>query len=248
MNLNKGDNNPSQETEIDLIDIEEHSKTNGGKPPKARRYRIRVDRERFTVEMPSMKGKEILTLAGKTPPERYLLNQKFRNGQVVPIGLEDIVDFTAPGVERFTTLPKDQTEGLVETPPALRRKFALPEDDVTQLDIAGGHWETISDNWFLCHEFALPDGYNIALASVAVQVPNGYPTSPLDMAFFYPWLQLRSGRTIPCADKGVLIDGKKWQRWSRHYTPQNPWLPGEYNIVTHLQLVRAWLEREVSRN
>jgi hypothetical protein len=248
MNLNRGDNEPSQETEIDLIDIEDHAKANGGKPPKARRYRIRVDREKFTVEVSSMKGKEILTLAGKTPPERYLLNQKFRNGQVVPIGLEDNVDFTAPGVERFTTLPKDQTEGLVETLPALRRSFALPEDDVAQLEAAGYQWETISENWFLAHDFAVPAGYNLTLVSLAVQVPNGYPTSSLDMAFFYPWLQLSNSRTIPRADQGALIDGKKWQRWSRHYSPQNPWLAGEYNIITHLQLVRAWLERESSRN
>jgi len=55
---------------IEIIDIEEHSKTHGGKPPKARRYKIRVDREKFTVEVPGMKGRDILTLAGKTPPEK----------------------------------------------------------------------------------------------------------------------------------------------------------------------------------
>src|SRR5437879_354024 len=94
----------TEAAEVDIIDIEEHSKTNNGKPPKARHYKIRVDREKFTVDVPGMIGREILILAGKKPPEHYLLNQKFRHGQIIPIGLDQHVDFTAPGVERFTTL------------------------------------------------------------------------------------------------------------------------------------------------
>lgn len=237
-----------QEPELDVIDIEEHSKSSNGKPPEARRYRIRVDREKFTVNVPGMLGMDILILAGKTPPERYLLNQKFRQGQVLPIGMEQYVDFTAPGVERFTTLPKDQTEGLLAGELIRRREFQLPEDDVLQLDSAGYQWETIPGNWLLVHEFPVPAGYNTATASVAVQIPSGYPTAQLDMAFFHPALQLTSGRRIPNTEVSMPVDGKHWQRWSRHYSPQNPWRAGEYNILTHLQLVRSWLERELHRH
>jgi hypothetical protein len=230
---------------IEVIDIEEHSKTHGGKkPPKAHRYKIRVDREKFTVEVPGMKGRDILTLAGKTPPEKFLLNQKFHHGQVAAVGLDDYVDFTAPGVERFITLPRDQTDGRE----ASRQHFKLPEDDVLHLQATGNNWETIPENWLVVHGFPVPDGYNVRQASVAIRIPANYPTAALDMAYFHPALQLASGRPIPNVTANQPIDGRSWQQWSRHYTPQHPWLAGEYSVTTHLALVRSWLDRELTRN
>jgi hypothetical protein len=244
MSNTTNDNPQGNEPEIDILDLEDHSKSNGGKPPKARHYRIRVDREKFTVEVPGMFGKDILILAGKTPPGQYLLNQKFRHGQVIAIGQDQFVDFTAPGVERFTTLPKDQTEGREQR----RQLFQLPEEDVLQLDATGYDWETIEDHWLLVHHFPIPAGYNIPEAQVAIQITPGYPTAALDMAYFHPQLQLSSGRSVPNAQSHQNIDGKPFQRWSRHYTPQHPWVPGEYNILSHLLLVRTWLDRELTRN
>lgn len=95
---------------VDLLDVEECGKA-GHKPPKARRYRIRIDKEHHVVDVPEMTGRELLVLAGKTPPERFTISQKLRGGQTETIGLEDAADFTRPGVERFMTLPLDQTEG-----------------------------------------------------------------------------------------------------------------------------------------
>lgn len=94
----------------DEIDIEEYAKR-GETPPPARRYRIRIDREKYTVSVPKMSGRELLKLAGKVPPERFTLAQKFRGGAVRPVGLDETVVFTNPGVECFKTLPLDQTEG-----------------------------------------------------------------------------------------------------------------------------------------
>lgn len=92
------------------VDIEEYAKR-GEKIPHARRYRIRVDREKYTVTVPKMSGRDLLKLAGKVPPERFTLTQKFRGGAVHPVGLDETVVFTTPGIERFMTLPLDQTEG-----------------------------------------------------------------------------------------------------------------------------------------
>jgi len=95
---------------FDEVEIEIFGKKNE-KPPKAKRYVIRIDKVKYTVSVSHMKGRELLELAGKTPPEKYSLSEKLQGGQVKPIGLEDDVDFTRPGVERFMTLPLDQTEG-----------------------------------------------------------------------------------------------------------------------------------------
>lgn len=98
------------DVEIEEADLEQLAKA--GRPvPKARRYRIRVDDSHYTTDKPKMTGREILFLAGKNPPESFILTQKLRGGRLVTIGLDDVVDFTTPGIERFTTLPREVQEG-----------------------------------------------------------------------------------------------------------------------------------------
>jgi len=97
------------ETE-EVIDIEEFAKTNR-KPPKAKRYKIRIDKKYYVVNVSAMTGRELLNLAGKVPATNYMISQKFRGGEAKKIGLDEKADFTTPGVERFMTLPLDQTDG-----------------------------------------------------------------------------------------------------------------------------------------
>lgn len=94
----------------EIIDLEILAKKDE-KPKKAQKYRIRVDKDYFIVHSSEMTGREILTLAGKNPPERYRLDQKFKGGRTKKVELDEIIDFTTHGLERFMTLPLDQTEG-----------------------------------------------------------------------------------------------------------------------------------------
>lgn len=93
----------------EIIDIEAYAKRKE-KPPHAKGYRIRIDKEYKEVHVPEMTGRQILALVGKTP-ETYLLSQKIHGGQVVPIHADQTVDFRDPGIERFQTLALDPTEG-----------------------------------------------------------------------------------------------------------------------------------------
>lgn len=94
----------------EIIDLEEYTKS--GKPvPEDKRYQIRIDREKFIIDVECMTGKELLKLANKVPIEKWQLNQILRGGQVKKVGYDESVCFTAPGIERFVTLPKDPTEG-----------------------------------------------------------------------------------------------------------------------------------------
>lgn len=97
----------------DVIDVEAYAKA-GRTPPKGRRYRIRVDKQLIVVPTETVTGREILRLAGKQPPERFRLDQKLTGGKTVKIELTQVVDLATPGVERFMTLPLDQTEGSVD--------------------------------------------------------------------------------------------------------------------------------------
>jgi Multiubiquitin len=110
-NDKKPDDNGKSESGVPaIVDIEQHAKNDGGKAPPAPQYRIRIDKEQFIVDVPTMTGRQLLELAKKIPVEHWMLNAKIK-GQIKPVGLDEVVDLTAPGLERFMTLPKDQTEG-----------------------------------------------------------------------------------------------------------------------------------------
>ena len=86
----------ANEEEIqDLVDIEEYAKA-GKKPPKAKKYRIRIDRDRFDVEKQHITGKELLDLVKKTP-EQWRIYQKVR-GQMQEVQPGETVDLGAEGV------------------------------------------------------------------------------------------------------------------------------------------------------
>lgn len=96
----------------EIIDLEEYAKSDRKVPPHRPgvSYRIRIDKMQKVVDVPEMTGAQILGLVGKTP-DRFRLDQKVRGGAPRKIEPTDVVSFTAPGVERFMTLPLDQTEG-----------------------------------------------------------------------------------------------------------------------------------------
>jgi hypothetical protein len=104
-------NHPETSEEVlEIVDIEECSRQ-GRKPPRARHYRIRIDKKHYVVDTPHPTGRKLLELAGKVPPEKWTVRQIFRNGPAIPIGLEQKVDLTTPGVEKFSTMPKDVSDG-----------------------------------------------------------------------------------------------------------------------------------------
>jgi hypothetical protein len=78
---------------------------------KPKQYKIRIDKKDYEVSESRMTGRQILALAGKTPPERFALSERLHGGQERTIGLDEYADFSPPGVEKFLTLPLDQTEG-----------------------------------------------------------------------------------------------------------------------------------------
>ncbi|MDP2174945.1 MAG: multiubiquitin domain-containing protein [Bacteroidota bacterium] len=104
------ESNNKSESGVIVIDVALYA-NEGRIVPPGQHYIIIVDRQQFTVRQECMIGKEILVLAGKTPPERFQLNQRFKGGKVVKVGYDQKVCFTEPGIEKFMTIPLDQTEG-----------------------------------------------------------------------------------------------------------------------------------------
>lgn len=132
----------------------------------------------------------------------------------------------------------------------MRRDFRLPDADEAYLDGRGLPWEAVVDggqHWLLVHDWPIPSGYNCKMATLALMMPPAYPDAALDMVYFDPPISRIDGQTIPALSTHQAM-GKSWQRWSRHYTPTNPWRIGEDDISTHLILVDTWLQREFRRN
>jgi hypothetical protein len=100
-----------------------------------------------------------------------------------------------------------------------------------------------SNQWLIVRDFPIPSGYNTDKVDVALMIPPGYPAAQIDMAYFHPPLARTDGRGIK-ALSSQSIEGKNYQRWSRHRTGQNPWRPDVDDVSTHISLVSYWLERE----
>lgn len=99
-----------EETLGEIADLEEYAK-NGKQPPLCRGYRFKVNGQPFVVEQPLITGREVLTIADKTPPENYTLRVKIAGHRPTKVELDEKVNLRHPGIEKFKALPRDQTEG-----------------------------------------------------------------------------------------------------------------------------------------
>jgi hypothetical protein len=228
----------------DLVDIEECILA--GRPvPRAHRYKYRVNKQHFISETPELTREQILERANLVPTNQYRLSEKHRHGPPVEIAPGQTVDLHRHGIERFIAQHCEVQDGLES-----RRQFTLPAEDLTFLDSLGLRWEALREGANLCviiYEVPVPAGYQVQVVEVMIQIMPGYPTSQLDMAYFFPALTRTDGRTIPNADSTLHTDGKQWQRWSRHRTGATAWVPGVDNLERHFLFVQHWLARETER-
>jgi hypothetical protein len=96
------------EPELDELDVEAFAGLEC--KPRARRYVIRIDKKPYVIDKSVITGRELLMLAGKNPPEKFRIWQVIR-GESHELALDQRVDVRAPGVEKFRTLSRTQTEG-----------------------------------------------------------------------------------------------------------------------------------------
>lgn len=129
----------------------------------------------------------------------------------------------------------------------LRHQFELLFEDTQALDGYGCPWEAIIDgsHWILIHQFPTRNpGYNLTHVTAAIRIETGYPDVGLDMVYFFPPLSRTDGKKIAASEATQTVVGQLFQRWSRHYTSEHPWVPGVNNLLTHIWSIEAWLDRE----
>lgn len=95
---------------LETIDLFEFSRE-GKKPPKGKKYKFKIKNKMYEVAVETMTGREICQMACLVPPEMYRLDMKMKGNIWKQVKLDDIVDFTLPGIEKFEYVSLDQTEG-----------------------------------------------------------------------------------------------------------------------------------------
>ena len=71
------------------------------RPPEE--FKIRIDKDNHSTEDANPTGRQLLALAGKSPPERFQIFLRGKGGDLEPVPLDQEVDLSRPGVERFVT-------------------------------------------------------------------------------------------------------------------------------------------------
>ncbi len=211
-----------------------------------RTWKLNVHGVQITSEQPTILASEAMQAAGFNPAEGWILVLKVKGEPKQPITVNDVIDLTKPGIEKLRLTPAEINNG--EMAVDAYQGFTLMEKDSVYLNNLGVQWDTLVDSgrrWLVIRDYILPSGFNHAVVDVAIDIPTSYPYAELDMFYCDPPLRLASGELIAQTMTKVLIDGKSFQRWSRHLNGATRWNPLTDSVITQMAVIEESLFREV---
>ena len=196
-----------------------------------RSFRFELDGRWFEWGGTYISGLTLKKLVG-VDPKTYAVWLAVRGaGEDRPIGDTELVDLSAPGVERFFTGIVQTTEGLV-TPvlPMKCRRYLTDRGMAFEEAHEGGQQAVV------LRGFMLPEGrFDAATADILIYLPSGYPDNAPDMFYCQPWLKLVPANLYPrAADQPQPFRGLSWQRWSRHNTAWRSGVDGIWTMVKRI--------------
>jgi len=209
-------------------------------------WELKVQDIKVEFSTPKVVVRDALIKAGFDVEQEWQIFLKVVGQPKEAVTLTTVIDLRQEGIEKLRLTPKDINNG--EGVSRGRRDFPLLEVDEAFLDKTYASWEAVNENghrWVLIHTYPVPAGYNQSVVSLALEIPGNYPGAQIDMFFVYSALVLSDGRAIPATEAHADIQGRAYQRWSRHRTGATQWKPASDNIITHLALVDECLAREV---
>ena len=187
--------------------------------------------------------RDALSQAGFDPSHGWQIFLKIKNESKQEKSLSDVIDLTAPGIEKLRLTPTDVSNGE-----PIKRDFELLDVDENYLNQANVPWETVILNakrWLLIHDYKVPQGYSPDKVTLALDIPNTYPGAQIDMFYTFPTLVLESGRPLEATQVNINIADKSFNRWSRHRGGLSTWNPANDNVIMQLALVESALVKEV---
>jgi hypothetical protein len=120
----------------------------------------------------------------------------------------------------------------------------LPEAEVAYLENKGLAFTELSEgaqHALVLKGYQLPlSKYDHQSADILILLPAGFPDTPPDMFYLFPWIRLADGNRYPrAADAAHHFAGLSWQRWSRH---SNEWRPGRDGLASFIKRIQHALE------
>lgn len=211
-----------------------------------RSWKLDVHGVVIEVDHPTILVRDALIKADIDPNAGWTIRLKIRGEPKRKVTLDDVIDLTHPGIERLKLIEDKINNGEAAAP--IQRQFRLLDKDEQYLDSCGLLWETVDDRrrWLLVHHYPLPDGYTEKSCCLAIEVPQNYPAAEIDMFYCLPHLVLVRGTSIPQTEYRQVIQGREFQRWSRHRDP-GQWSPVRDSVLSHLGLVEESICREVAQ-
>ncbi len=199
-----------------------------------RSFRFELDGQKLEWGGTYISGLTLKKLAG-VDPVKYGVWLEVRGAEDRPIADAELVDLSAPGVERFFTGIVQTTEGRPTATLPLQCRQYLSSRGIAFSELDEGGQKAV-----ILHGIALPAGkFDAHAADILILLPAGYPDAAPDMFYAQPWLRLAATNRYPnAADQSISFGGKAWQRWSRH---NNDWRRGVDGIWTMVKRVEAAL-------
>lgn len=149
----------------DVVDLEAYTKSDK-KIPVGKKYKVKIDNDFFVFDDHVVTGREILEKAGKTPVECHSLFQKLKHSDFEKIDLDEKVDLTKPGIEKFVVKPPEVFYYTVDGEPETTDQKELTPNQI--LELAG---ITPTSDYYLVQKN--PDGTEISY--------KGKPNEPITM-------------------------------------------------------------------
>ena len=81
------------------------------KKPHEKGYKFMVRNRQFETANRFITGREVLETAGLLPVTQYKLDLKEKGNRYREIGLDEKVDLSNTGIEKFTYISRTQSEG-----------------------------------------------------------------------------------------------------------------------------------------
>jgi hypothetical protein len=88
-------------------------------------YKVKIDGNKYAFGDPVVTGSQLLTAAGLHPLDEHLIYQRLTSGQFEEVRLEETVDLSQPGLEKFKTFRSGESYRL--TVDGRRFEWGAPE-------------------------------------------------------------------------------------------------------------------------
>ena len=215
-------------------------------PSTVETWMLNVQGVLIESDTPKIGVREALLKAGFDPEKDWIIVLRNADGKI-QLGVDDEVDLSKEGIEWLRLTPREINNGDNARTPGAESAFALlPSDDegfrrrgfAPRRVVEGGR------RWLVFDGYPLPKGLSPQAVAVALEIPPSYPRAEIDMFYCHPAVRRDDGVTIPQTGAKEVIEGRTYQRWSRHRGARSRWDARTDTVLTHLTLVDGALAAE----